>query len=68
MGDDVGEIGDEVRRPAERAFGEPFVQEAVTARPGEHLGDQRLMLFRGRGAERQRDVRQAEFEQPVAAP
>lgn len=68
MGDDIGEVGDEVRGPGKPVLGEPLSEEAIRAAAGVNVRDQRLVLLGRRGAERERHVRQPQLEQPVAAP
>ena len=47
---------------------QPCVEETLAAMLGDDLRDPRLIRLRGRGAERQCHLRQAQLEQPVAAP
>ena len=67
LGGDVGEVGYEVGGPGEPVFGQPLGEKPVRAAAGVNRGDQRLVLLRRGGAERQRYVRQTQLEEPVAA-
>src|SRR5690606_11083015 len=63
---EIGEVRDQVGRPVHTAGFEPGREEAIAPMLGEDLTDQHLIGFGRGGAEGEANLRQPQFEQPVA--
>src|SRR3546814_17147039 len=61
------EIGEEIGRPVEAALTQPGGGKAITAMFGDEFADADLVGLGRRGGEGERDLAEAQFEQPVSA-
>jgi hypothetical protein len=66
LGDEIGEVRDQVGRPIDAALAQPCGEEAVAAGLSDDLRNESLVGFGGCGAEREANFGQAKLEQAIS--